>query len=38
LHKLATIHASTIARHLGNLPNAQKTNVATKLRSLLAAW
>jgi len=38
LHKLATIHASMIVRHLGNLPNAQKTSVATKLRDLLAAW
>jgi mRNA interferase MazF len=38
LHKLATIHGSMIVRHLGSLPNAQKTNVATKLRDLLAAW
>ena len=38
LHKLATIHASMIARHLGNLPQSQKTTVAAKLRDLLAAW
>ena len=38
LHKLATIHGSMIVRHLGNLPNAQKTNVAAKLRDLLGAW
>ncbi|HLH20501.1 MAG TPA: type II toxin-antitoxin system PemK/MazF family toxin [Bryobacteraceae bacterium] len=38
LHKLATIHASMIARHLGDLPDAQKPAVAAKLRDLLAAW
>ncbi|MGB7720659.1 MAG: type II toxin-antitoxin system PemK/MazF family toxin [Bryobacteraceae bacterium] len=38
LHKLATIHASMIARHLGALPPSQKTTVAAKLRDLLAAW
>ncbi|MEO8661319.1 MAG: type II toxin-antitoxin system PemK/MazF family toxin [Bryobacteraceae bacterium] len=38
LHKLATIHASMIARHLGNLPQSQKTTVAAELRDLLAAW
>jgi mRNA interferase MazF len=38
LHKLATIHGSMIARHLGDLPNAQKPAVAAKLRDLLAAW
>jgi hypothetical protein len=38
LHKLATIHASMIARHLGTLPQSQKTTVAAKLRDLLAAW
>jgi hypothetical protein len=27
-----------IARHLGNLPQSQKTTVAAKLRDLLAAW
>ena len=38
LHKLATIHQSMIARHLGTLPEFQKTTVAGKLRDLLAAW
>ena len=38
LHKLATIHGSMIVRHLGNLPQSQKTTVAEKLRDLLAAW
>jgi mRNA interferase MazF len=38
LHKLATIHASMIARHLGDLPQSQKAVVAAKLRDLLAAW
>src|ERR1043165_3472783 len=38
LHKLATIHASMIARHLGDLPQPQKSAVAAKLRDLLAAW
>jgi len=38
LHKLATIHASMIVRHLGALPDGQKTVVAVKLRDLLAAW
>ena len=38
LHKLATIHGSMIARHLGDLPDAQKPTVAAKLRDLLAAW
>jgi len=38
LHKLATIHASMIARRLGALPQSQKTIVAAKLRDLLAAW
>jgi len=27
-----------IARHLGALPQSQKTTVAAKLRDLLAAW
>ena len=38
LHKLATIHASMIARHLGTLEPPQKRTVAAKLRDLLAAW
>jgi len=38
LHKLATIHASMIARHLGTWPQSQKATVAAKLRDLLAAW
>ena len=38
LHKLATIHGSMIVRHLGDLPHAQKSGVAVKLRDLLAAW
>ena len=38
LHKLATIHASMIARHLGDLLQSQKTTVAVNLRDLLAAW
>jgi mRNA-degrading endonuclease toxin of MazEF toxin-antitoxin module len=38
LHKLATIHASMIARHLGTLPQSQKTAVAAKLHNLLVAW
>jgi mRNA interferase MazF len=38
LHKLATIHASMVARHLGTLPQSQETPVAEKLRDLLAAW
>jgi mRNA-degrading endonuclease toxin of MazEF toxin-antitoxin module len=38
LHKLATIHASMIARHLGTLPQSQKTTVAAKLHDLLVAW
>ena len=38
LHKLATIHASMIARHLGDLPESQKTTVAAKLHDLLAHW
>ena len=38
LHKLATIHGSMIVRRLGDLPQAQRTMVATKLRDLLAAW
>ena len=38
LHKLATIHGSMIVRHLGALPQSQKTSVAAKLRDLLTAW
>jgi hypothetical protein len=35
---LASLHASMIARHLGTLPQSQKTTLAAKLRDLLAAW
>jgi mRNA interferase MazF len=38
LHKLATIHVSMIVRHLGVLPQHEKTTVAAKLRDLLTAW
>ncbi|MBM3810005.1 MAG: type II toxin-antitoxin system PemK/MazF family toxin [Acidimicrobiia bacterium] len=38
LHKLATIHASMIARHLGDLPGSQKKTVSAKLHHLLASW
>jgi mRNA interferase MazF len=38
LHKLATIHGSMIARHLGDLPDAQKAAVTAKLHDLLTAW
>ena len=38
LHKPATVHASMMARHLGDLPDGQKAIVAAKLRDLLAAW
>ena len=38
LHKLATIHASMIARRLGTLPQSQQTTVSAKLRDLLGAW
>lgn len=38
LHKLATIHASMIVRHLGDLPDGQKPAMTAKLRDLLAAW
>ena len=35
LHKLATIHCSSLARHLGALESAQQAIVAGKLRVLL---
>jgi len=35
LHKLATIHASSLVRHLGALESAQNAIVASKLRALL---
>lgn len=35
LHKLATIHCSSLARYLGAIPAATETVVATKLRDLL---
>lgn len=35
LHKLATIHASSLARHLGVLESDQWRVVATKLKTLL---
>ena len=38
LHKLATIHGSMNARHLGDLPGAQKAAVAAKLHDRLTAW
>ena len=36
LHKLATIHASSLSRQLGHLEAAQQALVAGKLRQLLA--
>ncbi len=36
LHKLATIHVSSLARHLGVLEDDQRSVVASKLRTLLA--
>ena len=35
LHKLATIHSSSLARHLGVLESTQQTVVAEKLKTLL---
>jgi mRNA interferase MazF len=35
LHKLATIHASSLARYLGAIDTAASALVATKLRALL---
>jgi len=35
LHKLATIHSSSLARYLGVLESAQQSVVATKLKALL---
>ncbi len=35
LHKLATIHCSSLARHLGALDPAQQVVVAAKLRGLI---
>ena len=37
LHKLATIHSSSLARHLGVLESAQQGVVAEKLKNLLGA-
>ena len=34
LHKLATIHSSSLARHLGVLETAQRSVVAAKLKTL----
>ena len=34
LHKLATIHSSSLARHLGVLESAQQSVVAAKLKTL----
>ncbi len=36
LHKLATIHCSSLARHLGALAPPQQAAVAAKLKALLA--
>ena len=36
LHKLATIHSSSLARYLGVLESGQQSVVATKLRTLPA--
>ena len=35
LHKVATIHVSSLARHLGVLDASQQTIVASKLRTFL---
>jgi mRNA-degrading endonuclease toxin of MazEF toxin-antitoxin module len=35
LHKLATIHSSSVVRHLGNLSPAMTLDVKSKLRALL---
>lgn len=35
LHKLATIHLSSLARYLGHLENSPQTAVASKLKVLL---
>jgi mRNA interferase MazF len=35
LHKLATIHSSSLARYLGAIDSSISTDVANKLRSLL---
>lgn len=35
LHKLATIHSSSLARYLGAIDSSTSTDVANKLRSLL---
>jgi len=35
LHKLATIHSSSLARHLGVLESDQQSLVGTKLKTLL---
>jgi mRNA-degrading endonuclease toxin of MazEF toxin-antitoxin module len=36
LHKLATIHSSSLARYLGKIDSAALATVANKLRQLLA--
>jgi len=35
LHKLATIHASSIVRRIGTLPSAMNASISEKLRTLL---
>jgi mRNA interferase MazF len=35
LHKLATIHCSSLARRLGHLEVAHRTSIATKLKAFL---
>src|SRR5712692_4922931 len=35
LHKLATIHCSSLVRYLGNIDSATQATVASKLRDLL---
>jgi mRNA interferase MazF len=35
LHKLATIHGSSLARHLGHIEPAQQTVIAAKLKAFL---
>lgn len=36
LHKLATIHTSSLARYLGSLDNSSRSIIAIKLKHLLA--
>ena len=35
LHKLATIHCSSLARHLGNIDPSTQSSIAGKLKTLL---